>query len=209
MNRALRTVLGGIAASLVLLAGSTRPAHAIGLTGGDIPVPARVVGGVYQPVWDGSYSDLLAADALAACWTTQTVTAFDPTASNGAELDSFISNLISRMVTASCKTTCSNPAYTSTEDIQICAYLDSRRDATCNMDPATRQARALDTSKLRATTQTQDYQMPTAAMLVMSGTMATRAVQRAQAELSYAELALCMAVQLSQRLDTVQVAFAS
>src|SRR5678815_3275388 len=112
MNRTLRIVLSSCLASLALAAGTAAPASALGITGGDVPIPAKLVGGVYQSVWDGSYSDLLAADALAACWTTQRVTAMDP---SGSEQDGFIFSLISRMTTASCTTTCSNPAFTSWE----------------------------------------------------------------------------------------------
>jgi hypothetical protein len=206
MNRATRFVLGGTAASLILVAGAAAPAHAVSITGGDVPIPAKLVNGVYQQVWDSSYSDLLAADALAACWTTQKATPYDPSVS---ELDGLINALMSHMGTASCKAGCSNPAYTTWEDISICNYLDTRKDPTCNMDAATHTARALDTSKFRSTTQTQDYVVPSAATMGITGTSATRVVQQAQALMSYAELTLCMAEQLNQKLDTVQVAFAS
>ena len=46
-------------------------AFALGVTGGDVPLPVKTVGGVQQVSWDGTYAELLAADALAACWTTQ------------------------------------------------------------------------------------------------------------------------------------------
>jgi len=206
MNRATRFVLRNSAASLIVVAVATTPALAVSIAGGDVPIPAKLVNGVYQQVWDSSYSDLLTADALAACWTTQKVTSYDPAVS---ELDGLINTLMTHMSTASCKAGCSNPAYNTWEDMAICNYLDSRKDPTCNMDAATRTGRALDTSKLRSITQTQDYVVPSAFTMGMTGSSASRVVQQTQALMSYAELALCMAEQLNQKLDTVQVAFAS
>src|SRR5262249_53638608 len=116
MNRALGFILGGSTASLVLLAGTTAPVHAAGvdITAGDAPTPAKLVNNNYQVVWDGSYSDLLAADALAACWTTQKASATDPV--DGNEADGLISSLMGHMTTASCKTTCSITGTTGTEN---------------------------------------------------------------------------------------------
>src|SRR3954468_1494117 len=130
-------LFAALVASAVLT--SVRPSLAGGLSiNGDIPIPAQWVNGAMQSTWDGSYSDLLAADALAMCWTTQqdsgSVVSYEP--------DGIIVNLMTRMGMSSCHTECSNPAYTTSQDIQICAYLDSRKDAYCNVNPSTRQNQA-------------------------------------------------------------------
>jgi hypothetical protein len=192
-----------LAAAILCIAA---PARALDVSGGDIPLPVKA--GTTNVTWDGEYSDLLAADALAMCWTTQQDrgTPLTPYADD-EDLD--IRNLLGLMGVAGCKTTCSNPAMTSAEDIAICAWLEGRQNPTCNIDAASSQPRALDVSALRSPQVTQPYTIPSPAALGLSGTAASQARGLAQDEVSYADLNLCMAEQLQDKLDTVQIAFAT
>jgi len=197
-------------ACLIALALLTPTRQSLAAGSGSSPIPAQWLNGSLQSAWDGSYSDLLAADALALCWTTQQ----DPGTHNWLpETDGLITGLMSHMTRSSCHTTCSNPAYIYDQDIQICAYLDSRKDAYCNMDPATSQYQALDVSSIRSASQTASYVLPTDAALGITttswGTSYSPMRASAQQQVSYADLTLCMAEQLRQKLDTVQVAFTS
>jgi len=191
------------------LLSSTRSGFAYSLSsGGDIPIPAKSVNGAMQSTWDGSYSDLLAADALAMCWTTQLDSGAHPAI---AESDGIIGALMARMSTSSCKTTCSNSSYSNSQDLSICAYLDSRKDASCNVNPTTSEKQALDVSAIRASSQTQEYTLSSDAALGIYGAPSPYSALRASGQqlLAYTDLALCMAEQLHEKLDTAQVAFAS
>src|SRR6478736_1693196 len=156
------------------LLGAARPSFA-SAPSDDAPIPVKYLNGQMRSSWDGSYSDLLAADALAQCWSTQ----MDSGASNFySEGDGFITGLINRMNMASCYTTCPYSPR-SYEDVQICAYMESRKDPYCNMDRSLTEYRAIDVSTLRASGSTS------------------------------AHLSLCMAGPLRQKLRTAQVAVAS
>jgi len=188
------------------LLGAARPSFA-SAPSDDAPIPVKYLNGQMRSSWDGSYSDLLAADALAQCWTTQ----MDSGASNFySEGDGFITGLINRMNMASCYTTCPYSPR-SYEDVQICAYMESRKDPYCNMDRSLTEYRAIDVSTLRASGSTSAYLMPSAATLGLDGGAQLAEENRnfAQYQASYADLSLCMAEQLRQKLDTAQVAFAS
>jgi hypothetical protein len=186
--------------------GTARTAFALNVTGGDVPLP--VLQGTSRLTWNGEFSDLLAADALAMCWTTQLGRGPNPQGF-ATDADPDIAQLIAWMGTGGCKTTCSNPAMTTAEDVAICAWLDGRKDPTCNIDAATSGPKALDVSKIRNASVTQPYLLPSAASLGLSGASAAAARDTAQSEVAFADLSLCMAEQLRDKLDTVQVAFAS
>jgi hypothetical protein len=172
MNLLSRVLLVAVFAALGLTA---RAAFAIGVTGGDIPLPSKTVAGKAQLSWNGSYAELLAADALAECWTTQQ-DRYLGSAANGPS-DAFFGSLKAQMSAASCKSTCATPP--TLDGVSMCPFvdiwLDGRKDSTCNIDASSGLPKALDVSTLRATSQTAAYQMPTASGLGMSGTGATAA----------------------------------
>jgi hypothetical protein len=193
-----------------LLLGAERHALALGVTGGDVPLPAKTVNGKLQLSWNGTYAELLAADALAMCWSTQLEGPDDGTSTDA---DAFIRNLAAKMAASTCKTSCSDGAVVEPGRILYCAWLDGRKDANCNIDAASGNPKSLDISKLRSPDETAAYKFPQASTgpspLGISGTSANDVRWSAQHELAYAELNLCIAQQLRQKLDTVQVAFAS
>lgn len=197
-----QSILGSVVALSLSYVGV---AHAV-TGGGDVPIPSKWLNGEQVSTWDGAYSDLLAADALAMCWSTQMARAADP---YGSEYDGVIYGLMSKMLSASCYSTCNDVSLTGWQDVAVCAYLQSRKDPYCNVDAATKQPKALDVSRMRSSYETVDYVLPSQATLTLTGGGAPASLSLAQGELSYAELSLCMAEQLSQKLDTAQVAFAS
>ena len=97
--------------------------QALGVTGGDVPLPAKVVNGVPQVSWNGSYAELLAADALAMCWTTQAERGF-----RGGTSDSelFLRGHFGEDGRGGLQGNLLNPAVTRPEDVLYCAWMDSR-----------------------------------------------------------------------------------
>ncbi len=208
-------VLAVVLSTAALLLGPSQ-ASALPVSGGNVPIPGKIVNGSAKSTWDGSYAQLLAADALTLCWMTQ------PDRGRTAmsdEEDGLITGLLAYMSSANCNKTCSNPAYSGysigSEDKTICQWLESRTDPACNLDAATGQPRALDV-KLRAPRPSPEpYGLPVFPALgfgmatadAIGGASAAR--NMAQWHLAYADLSLCMAEQLHEKLDTVQVAFAT
>ncbi len=204
MTRSLRLLLASLGVVLLLV----RPVHALGITGGDVPLPSKTVDGTLKVSWDGTYADLLAADALAMCWITQSERL---TRGTSTDPDPVISFLASKITAAQCSTaTCTNSALQGTPaDAMYCAWVEGRKSSACNIDAAAGTPASLDVTTLRAASETAAYVFPTAAALGLSGSAAATVRNSAREELQYAELSLCMAEQLRQKLDTVQVAFAS
>ena len=205
-------------ACALLLAASPRASWALSVSGGDVPLPTKTVNGVQQVSWTSGYAQLLTADALAMCWNTQTERSGGGAGSTNAtgtsaDSDILISTIYGMVSAASCKSTCSNPAMTNLADVAWCAWLEGRKDPACNVDAVTGAPKGLDLSSLRSTSQTAAYQFPPVsggtAPLGLSGTAATSVRDYARNQVAYAELNLCMAQLLREKLDTVQVAFAS
>ena len=197
----MKAIVRSVGLCAVFMFVGARPAFALGVTGGSVPLPALIVNGTPQVSWDGEYSDLLAADALAMCWTTQE--------DHGVGELGVDFGLLTQMEKAGCRTTCSDPTKTDATDIAICAWLDGRQDTTCNVNASSGAPAALDISQIRSPATTGPYVIPTAATLGLSGTSADDVRNEAQGQLASADLDLCIAEQLRDKLDTVQVAFAS
>src|SRR5688500_17145255 len=137
MNLRLLTLV----TSLCLLLGSPRIASAQGVSGGDVPLPVKVVGGISQLSWNGTYAELLAADALAMCQSTQTERHGGRVQSG---VDPMIIALYAKINAASCKATCASPPVIDGGPIcmPVDIWLDSRKDPTCNVDASTGLPRA-------------------------------------------------------------------
>jgi hypothetical protein len=121
--------------------------------------------------WDGSFSDLLQADALSMCW----IAAIDDGGSWQGnafnEDDPLLLPIISKMQSAkpSAHAQCSSPT-SNVEDNTICGYLESRKDPAYNIDVSSASPRALDTSHMRTSSQTAStYQLPRVSTLGLTG----------------------------------------
>jgi len=179
--------------------------QALGVSGGDVPVPAKTgPSGKLQIAWDGAYADLLAADALAACWSSQGPLAKATYASAPIDNDQLIFYLGGKMAAGLCVAQATNvPA----ADAFYGAWIATRNKKECNVDVATGDPDTVNLAVSRTTTA--DYELTTIANLGLTGTRAEAARQKAQGYLAYADLSLCMATRLNEQLDSQAVLFAS
>jgi hypothetical protein len=211
----------------------------LGVSGGGVPLPVTMCldtpeeceSFVPEESWGGSYSELLAADAFAECTLLHAVnTDIDLTQlvddHNFWERDEFILRIYSYMQTAQCSWTVPlNPEFpvalhnwTPTE-AWMYSWLWGRSYPECNINPLTREAEGLDFALLTDDSawkrgSASHYWIPDVADLEFLADPATpfeasMARRRAQTEIHYAYVNVCMASKLSEHLDSIQVAFTS
>ncbi|MBN1653115.1 MAG: hypothetical protein JXA30_04995, partial [Deltaproteobacteria bacterium] len=205
----------------------------LGVSGGGVPLPISIC--MLTPEeceargpeesWDGSYSELLAADAFAECTVMHAVGidvdlfGMDADPWNN-ETDQFIGHIWSFMHGAMCPLgeVPVPPEYNDLSVAEKLAYtwLLGRNYPLCNIDPLTREPKAmsfavLDDPSIWIDKMKQDsaYWIPAAADLDLTSEHSSVARQKAQNQVQYAYLNLCMARKLREHLDSIQVAFAS
>ena len=171
---------------------------------GFVPYPVRVdatgqpvpgPNGAPVPAWDGTLADLLAADAFALC-------SFGRTPIDDAdEADQYLSHLIGRMEGAQCGPSLSPPL--SRPD----AWLAQRQDPDCNVNTSTLEPAVL----AEVPVDEPRYQLPPSSSLPLGGPIATRilAYAETQREVRVAQLNVCMAMRLRNRLVSADTLVAS
>jgi alpha-tubulin suppressor-like RCC1 family protein len=193
----------------------------LNVTGGSIPIPVApcpendptgaVTNATFrcdptqrQVTWDGTYADLLAADALAQCRLQQIVNAVDLETVSEPE----IGRLRDLMTSSVCPLhTANEPAGYSQLERESWDWLQQRAIPGCNAHPVTGQRAGLplpDQSGQEIKPNA-SYYLPDP-VLAGSGSGAREAVQ---VEAIAAFVHLCMAQKLSQHLDSAQVLFTS
>jgi hypothetical protein len=174
----------------------------------DLPGGSGVCEAETRPLdWDGSYAELLAADALAECSLRQRVGA----GGDVGFVRPFYNRLHGLMTTASCPLIDTTPPTVtptySSEEANYYRWLERRKTPECNANPASGQKAALDLSAEEEGRQdgtASDYYLPNGALPTPT-TQATLV----RGQVAQAHLDLCIALKLQEHLDSAQVVFAS
>ncbi len=169
------------------------------------PMPASTdQGGRVNVTWDGTVAELLAADALASCWSGIPEEVRKPTDNSyGSSFirgngfgDPVISELLTKMDAAVCEehrirssTWFTRPAYEIFD-----GWIAARKDPACSVNATTGGEWTLDLSEERQSLSSTASNLPTAIPL------ASR--REAQAELAYGDLYLCMTQRLVEHTQS-------
>ena len=185
--------------------------HSLGVSGGDVPLPVVPCETGSSPgdvgdcdptqrelAWDGTYAELLAADALAECTLMHDVTI-------GGENIIFVDwheEMFIKMESALCFDT--TPVIT--DQGRSSRWLDHRKDEACNSHAGTGLPAALEVDETgwQGETTSPFYVPPTSNL---TGGLSEH--YYAQQIVTDAFIDLCVAQRLNAQLDSVQVAFAS
>jgi hypothetical protein len=165
--------------------------------------------------WNGTYPELIAADAMAECTLLQAV----GTQMGGTtDPDVFLQHLAQMMSTS--LGVCTSPAQQaapngiSSTEAFYWNWLQMRNDATCNLDVATQTHKGLGLSY--ALNGNGTYALPSLATyqdssggVTFGGSALSSARQVAQDHVQYAWMNLCMAQNIRAELDSSEVALAS
>lgn len=174
--------------------------------------PNHAPDGSEVPAWDGSVTDLVAADAFAQCVATSALSKIQPTMSRGGN-DAYLNRLIGLMDQFDCK-----PAGTRFDAADVDGdgnvtealrakelhWLEKRKQPECNVDgsgsPAKVEGIARDVAP---------YDALYTSQWGLTGIYIAVGRQNAGKELEYADVNLCMAQQLRSQLNSGQSLFLS
>jgi hypothetical protein len=175
-------------------------------------VPLPLNASTQKVSWNGTFPELLAADALAECTLKERVGVIEGATS---DTDTMLRNLALNISSALCVTApVSAPAgYTSTEAFYW-RWLEGRKIAGCNRDPLTQQLKAMEFNFSASVGTNSSYGLPDYNTYItgtpaFGGAETAQARNKAQDQIHYAWLNLCMAQKLKDHLESVQVALAS
>jgi alpha-tubulin suppressor-like RCC1 family protein len=200
----------------------------LGITGGDVPLP-------YNPTtkkvnWTAGYADLLAADAVAACYNALPVQSVRATTGflrdtnpRYREQDAYLAWLAGKMRASVCPAVPTQPTSGWTADDWIFSQWISGRvcasgvcgTTVCNVDAATGAARNA-TLSMPSSSALDAYKLPTSSELANSDTTVpwgswytSDAYGHVRDEVAYAPLNLCIVERLRDHQNSTQVVFAS
>lgn len=191
-------------------------------TGTPVPVTNSLTGSK-KIIWPSTYSRLLAADAVAECTLIHRVGVTEGASTDG---DKFFAALATSMSSTISNSQCSwpNPApalHTATETFMN-RWVEGRKVAACNLDLATQAPKAMEFNYVARVGTSSPYGLPDTATYQAASpaptftnsptsdtSLVNSARNKAQDQVHYAWLNLCVAQKLREHLESFQAAVTS
>ena len=161
--------------------------------------PIIFASGTYEPAWDGTVADLIAADGYAMCAQTGYF-GMNYGTSDVHGGDAYLNYLLSKMGEVQCKTW---PQATSTEQI----WINNRETTDCNVDGRTKTLAAIEPLQRDITGTASFYAWNNHWGLSGSNAVIEAARELAGRELNYADMNLCIAQYMRGQLNSGESLF--